>query len=175
MTMRAIGDAAGVSAAAIYRHFENKDELWIELVREVAAVFRDYLFDGMDAPEPAERLRGALEAVRRFAVEEPRYYELLMETRHGDNERIYPERYHVDPPRTFRMLVEIVEACMAENSLVDDDAAEVALTLASHAHGLIRLYRMGRFGADDGEFARFYRDSFRRILRGLGTGEEPAA
>ena len=169
--MRAVGDAAGVSAAALYRHFQDKDELWGELVREVGAVFRDYLFDGMEAKTPAGRLWGSLEAVRRFGMEEPRYYELLMSTRVGRPGLTYPERYRDSPPRTFRMLVELVETCMEAGDLGRDDATEVALTLASHAHGLIRLHRLGRFGDDLETFARFYGDSFDRVFRGLGTRE----
>lgn len=169
VTMRAVGDAAGVSAAALYRHFQDKDELWGELVREVGAVFRDYLFDGMEAETRAGRLWGALEAVRRFAVEEPKYYELLMSTHVGRPGLTYPERYRDNPPRTFRMLVELVEACMETGDLARDDAVEVALTLASHAHGLIRLERLGRFGDDLGAFTRFYGESFGRLFDGLAA------
>lgn len=171
VTMRAVGEAAGVSAAALYRHFQDKDELWGELVREVGAVFRDYLFDGMEAETPAGRLWGALEAVRRFAVEEPKYYELLMSTRVGRPGLAYPERYRDSPPRTFRMLVELVEACMESGDLARDDAMEVALTLASHAHGVIRLHRLGRFGDDAEGFARFYGESFARVFQGLATSD----
>ena len=165
--MRAVGEAADVSAAAIYRHFENKDELWGEVVRETAALFRDYLFDGMEAPSPEERLWGALEAVRRFAVDEPKYYELLMLAPPVGGVRTYPQGYRENPQRTFRLLVDLVAENMANGALADDDATDVAITLVSHAHGLIRLYRMDRFGDDHEGFARFYLASFEKIFKGL--------
>ena len=173
VTMRAIGDAAGVSAAAIYRHFENKDELWNELIREVAAVFRDYLFEGMDAPEARRKASGC--APRRATVRRrgTGYYELLMETPQRspatELSRALPtgSSAHVSPARGQRGGLH--ERGQPRRGRPRRGRAHHG----PHAHGLIRMYRLGRFGEDDVAFARFYRESFGRILRGLGGPGRP--
>jgi len=48
-----------------------------------------------------------------------------------------------------------------------DDAWDVAMTLWAHTHGLVALYRAGRFSYDEVKFRKFYIDSIRRLLDGL--------
>ncbi|NOT07178.1 MAG: helix-turn-helix transcriptional regulator, partial [Gemmatimonadales bacterium] len=48
LTLRAVADAGGFSNPAIYRHYENKDALIRDVIRESYAVFKSYLFDAAD-------------------------------------------------------------------------------------------------------------------------------
>jgi hypothetical protein len=48
-----------------------------------------------------------------------------------------------------------------------DDAWEVAMTLWAHSHGLVALWRAGRFTYDETAFRRFYDASMERLLDGL--------
>jgi AcrR family transcriptional regulator len=47
--MAAIAEAADVSVGTLYNHFDNKDALYVELVREKATLFRDRLTDALGA------------------------------------------------------------------------------------------------------------------------------
>jgi len=39
--------------------------------------------------------------------------------------------------------------------------------LWAHTHGLVALYRAGRFSYDEAQFRMFYEASLQRLLRGL--------
>ena len=41
------------------------------------------------------------------------------------------------------------------------------MTLWAHAHGLIALYRAGRFSYDEAQFRAFYLASLRRVIDGI--------
>ena len=55
-----------------------------------------------------------------------------------------------------------------------DDPLETAVTIWAEVHGLITLFRTGRFGQDAEVFRGIYRQSVDRMLRGneKGDGEE---
>lgn len=163
LTMRAVAERAGVTATALYRHFEGKDALVRAATAHVAGGFRDALAAQVVGEGALERLRAMLEAQRRFAIEEPRFYDLLFV--------LPPEGRPVAPGPVrrntlFGGLVEAVVACIREGSLCDDDPVEVALTLAALAQGLVLLERRGRFAGAD-EFGAFHAAALERVLRGL--------
>jgi len=63
--------------------------------------------------------------------------------------------------------VEQVAACAEAGILPADDPLETAVTIWAEVHGLITLYRTGRFGQDAELFREVYRQSVDRMLRGL--------
>lgn len=162
-TMRAVAERAGVTATALYRHFEDKEALLRAAVREVAALYKEALPGKTEDGGARERLSGILDAHGRFAAEHPRYYEVLFL---GAAARpVAPGGIRRNT--IFGTLVEAVVACMREGVLRDDDPAEVALTLAAHAQGLVLLHRSGRFPTEE-RFAEAWRASFERVVQGLG-------
>ena len=50
ISMRKVGNRVGVSAPAIYRHFENKEALLQEIVVEGLRILEGYLTQALDAP-----------------------------------------------------------------------------------------------------------------------------
>ena len=72
---------------------------------------------------------------------------------------------------TFKMALDQVAACMEDGVLEKDDPLETAITVWAELHGLVTLYRTGRFGEDPEQFRATYRHSVRRVLRGLMTEE----
>src|SRR6266850_4190488 len=76
ISMRKIGDKVGVTATALYRHFRDKDEILDELISTGLTILSDYLQPALLATEPRERLRGLIDAYLRFALEQPRYFDL---------------------------------------------------------------------------------------------------
>lgn len=49
----------------------------------------------------------------------------------------------------------------------DGDPWDVAMTLWGHVHGLIALYRAGRFSYSEKQFRKFYLESMERLSDGL--------
>ncbi|MEX2583299.1 MAG: TetR/AcrR family transcriptional regulator [Gemmatimonadota bacterium] len=176
ITMRNVAREAGVTAAALYRHFADKDALVQEIVREVYSRFRAALdADPEDADpkdgDPLSALRSASLRFLRFGLHNPNYYRLLFAHPHGFGIDRYPDDFRSRGSRGFRRLREVVARGMRDGVLAGDpssDAGDVALTLYAHMHGLVMLSLAGRF-PDRGEFEAFYATSFDRLLRGIGA------
>lgn len=165
LTTRVLAMRLGLTQPALYRHFATKDELTQEVHRAVAALFLHELAAPLEASHPEDRLRRALGVFRRFAVEQPHYFDLLFvrPPLSGSGHNWGRGR---KPSTIFQFLVDRVTECMRARVLRTDDPVSVAFTLAAHAQGLVVLYRRVRFRSER-EFARFYDRSFECLLRGL--------
>ncbi|HWW59723.1 MAG TPA: WHG domain-containing protein, partial [Thermoanaerobaculia bacterium] len=71
---------------------------------------------------------------------------------------------------TFDLLRTAVEEDMAAGRMRRDDTLETALTIWAHAHGLISMFTLGRFGDDAAAFRKLYARSMRRLITGLVEG-----
>jgi AcrR family transcriptional regulator len=177
LSMRRLAERVGVSAPAIYRHYESKDELLAEIVGMGLKSLERYLEPALAAPTPIERLRGLVVGYLDFALEQPQYFDFAFMTPSRvaglDDELTKPQL------ATFRLAVEQVGACMADGSLEEADPLETALLVWAEAHGLVTLYRIGRFGPDEPQFRALYGRTVDRLLSGLAprrparTAREP--
>ena len=168
LTMRTVAAEAGVTATALYRHFDNKEDLLRAVIREAYAVFRSYLTVALDGSDPGVWLQLGFSRYLDFALRHPHDYEILFVTAHGLAIDHYPDDFRSGRSATFRHLTGVVRACMEAGVLREDDPADVALTLYAHMHGLVMLHRSGRFRDDDEVFRGFYFASLGRLVEGLG-------
>ena len=76
VSMRRIAAGVGVTATAIYRHFENKNDLVAEIIRSGLSDLQESLAPALRAEQPADRLRGLALAYLDFALEKPETFEL---------------------------------------------------------------------------------------------------
>jgi AcrR family transcriptional regulator len=169
LTMRNVADEAGVTATALYRHFASKEALLAEIVRAAYAVFRQSLMGQVPTGDPEVWLRLAFDRFLRFALEHPNYYRLLFVEPHGIGIDRYPDDFRAGRSSGFRQLRDLVAASMRAGVIAGQssrDAADVALTIYAHMHGLITLFLAGRF-PDARVFQRFYLESLDRLLSGL--------
>lgn len=171
LTMRNVAAEAGITATALYRHYSDKDALLKAVVRQVYAVFRRHLIAVVDEGDPVIRLRIAADRFLRFSLEFPNYYRLLFEEPHGVGIDRYPVDFVRGRSPTFRHLRDVVRAAIESGSIAaeaatDAAAADIALTLYAHMHGLVMLRLAGRF-PDETSFERFYGRSMERLFTGL--------
>jgi AcrR family transcriptional regulator len=164
--MRKVAEKVGVSAPAIYKHFKNKEELLNEIVIAGLKILAEYLRPALDAETPYERLVRMTDNYLRFALEQPKYFDFAFlipspGPRHVAEEIAHPEW------DTFRLAVEQVAACAAAGEFPEGDPLETAIVIWAEVHGLITLYRTGRFGPNPETFRAVYRQSVDRLLRGL--------
>jgi AcrR family transcriptional regulator len=162
LSMRNVATEAGITATAIYRHFEDKDALLAALIREQYDLFLGYLQDATGR-RPIDRLLAAFDRYLDFALEHPHGYELLFVAPHGVSIDRYPADFNSGRSRGFRLLRTVVAACIEAGEMRPGDPTEVALDLYAHAHGLVMLHRAGRFGGRDDVMRRFYRRSLARL------------
>jgi AcrR family transcriptional regulator len=165
-SMRKVAERVGISAPAIYRHFKNKEELLNEIVIEGLKILEEYLRPALDAATPYDRLIRMTDNYLSFALEQPKYFDFAFLTPSPGQNHVATEIARPDWD-TFRLAIEQVAACAEAGLFPKDDPLETAVTIWAEVHGLITLYRTGRFGQDPEIFRAVYRQSVDRMLRGL--------
>jgi len=145
LSMRTVAERVGVSATALYRHFDDKDALLATMLGEAFASFGSYLGRALGGRTPLARFRLTGEAYFDFALDHPRDYELMFLTNCSDLgfKRISQEIDERSRP-TFEFLVERVEECMEKRVFVRRDPREVALYAWSTVHGTASLWLLGQ-------------------------------
>ena len=166
--MRKVAQAVGLTAPAIYRHFEDKGALLEAVAESAFEVFERYLSRMGAGKTPRRRIEIAGDCYVDFALEQPRLFELafLLPRR---KVRRFPRDFAAHRSRTGDMLREQVEQCIRTGVFRRGNSLEMALTIWAHAHGLVVMYRAGRFGPGAASFRPLYRRSLQRLLRGLAA------
>ena len=163
--MRKVANLVGVSAPAIYRHYQNKEELLKEIVIEGLQVLERYLQPALEADTPHERLVQMTENYLQFAIEQPKYFDFAFLT--PSNVGGMAEELGRSDWATFRQAVQQISECIEQGVFKQDDPLATAITVWAEVHGLVILFRTGRFGEDADSFGLIYRQSVRRVLSGL--------
>lgn len=144
MTMRAIASRLGVSATALYSHFENKSSILREIRLHGARLLQTHLVDAMHAADRRERLREMSQAYIAFARTNPWLYKLIFHGEEIDWSSMLADEYDeaMRPLQSaFATLSEGVAAGVFRSDL--DVREAVFLTWAS-LHGLASLILHGR-------------------------------
>jgi AcrR family transcriptional regulator len=169
-SLREVARRVGISAPAVYRHFDNKDALLGAVCDEGFRTFSSYLLRALAEPTPLARLRASGDLYLRFALENPHDYRFIFMSSIAE---LGLGLETVDPRATsptFQFLVDRVRDCIAGGSLAGGDPSEMAASIWAHVHGLAALRLSGHMRAvgDDEAFAAFFRSSTDHLLGGLG-------
>ena len=168
VSMRKIAREVRVSATAIYRHFDHKDELLDALTNEGFDTLETYLRQTpRDAPA-LQVIRGLLDQLVKFADDHPNDYDFIFIIRRK-NVRRFPDDFAQRRSVTFNLLLEQVRRGMEAAELEADDALEASLSIWAHVHGLVALRRAGRFGGSAESFRKLCRRSLERLFSGMCT------
>lgn len=134
---------AGVSAAAPYRHFRDRDELLADVARRGFEAFAAALAKAWDRgqPDPLTAFERVGRAYLAFAREEPAYYSAMFESGIALDQS--PE-LTLAGDRAFAILREAAEAILAAMPLKSrPPALMVALHVWSLSHGIASLFGRG--------------------------------
>jgi AcrR family transcriptional regulator len=158
-SMRGVAERVGVTATALYRHFEHKDALLASLLDEGFSTFTTYLMRALAGKTPLERLRRAGYAYFDFALEHPRDYALMFMTPCADLglDRV-SENAKARMDGTFVFLVDRINECIAAGVCADHDPRTTALHIWSTVHGLVCLRLNGQLGELDAGAFRHHVD-----------------
>jgi len=133
---------AGVSPAAPYRHFRDRDALMADVARRGFEVLAEDLEQASTAgdPDPIRRLEQIGQAYIEFARKEPALFSAMFESGHSYEA---PEVV-VAEERAFGVLL---EASQELADTVEDDRRPPPMMMALHmlslAHGIAALYTRG--------------------------------
>ncbi len=169
-SMRKLARQVGVTAPALYRHFEGKEDLLLEIVMEGYRTQVQYLYEALGGETPAERFRRAGKAYVRFALEHPRYYEIL----YAWGQILGLD----DPPEEIAGLLRAIQQfwmdrvreCMDAGVLRPGDPEIVARTFWALTHGMISIHQKGMLCVTDEDFPGTYLASIRHLMEGVGGG-----
>ncbi len=167
-SLREVARRAGVSPAAVYRHFDDKEALLRDVCATGFHIFSSYLVRALAARTPRERLAATSEQYLRFALEHPRDYRFIFMGAAEDFATLAPAD-STESASTFHFLVDRVRECMDTRVMHRGDPIGVAAFIWAHVHGVVSLRLSGHF-ANHGsgeEFARFYRTSVAQLMAGL--------
>jgi AcrR family transcriptional regulator len=166
LTMRAVAQAAGITAMAIYRHYPDRAALLNALADEgfeeltVALTKRRFTGDSWT------RLAQMADLYLDHALANPRLFELMfLKPRQGA--RRYPGDFRARKSPTATLMADVVAAGMACGEFKQDDHWEITFEMGALSHGLILLYVGGRMDMTPAAFRALYRRSFRRYVNGI--------
>jgi len=170
-SMRKLAARLGVTAPSLYRHFENRERVLVEVVLTAYKSMAEYLYGALEGKTAGDRFRLAGESYLRFALENPRLYDVLFAP---------PDRMGWDPlPAEIENQAcavgqfwnDRVRECIDAGILRRGDPEDISITLWTHAHGLLTLYLRGVLRIDEAGFRELYMTSSRRLMAGLATAE----
>ena len=166
VSMRRVAEAVGITPMAIYRHFPNREALLKQVsddsFRKLAAEWQTR----SQHTDITQRLMALLEPYLDYALAHPHLFDHSFSVRREDARR-YPEDFRAGKSPTFNIGVEAIAEGMRQGVLRKDDPWAVAMSATAHSHGLIALYRAGRFSYDEAQFRQFYLESLGRLINGI--------
>jgi AcrR family transcriptional regulator len=146
LTIREVARRAGVSHAAPYRHFTDKDELILSVVERGFALMQATMQAQKDAagPDSLSQFAASGLAYVDFALTHPAYYRVMFS---GD---LLSTTGHVSLQHTSREalqeMVADISRCQELGVVRAGDPAMQALTILSTIHGFVSLVNDNRIG-----------------------------
>ena len=167
MSMRKIAEKAGISPTAIYRHYENKEALHHQVLREGFRTFDSYLQQALAGKTALDRLNLAAERFFAFATEQRKYYEILFLTMDHTVEHKVKGALVKDATISQAFMADRVRDCMIEGYLKIDDQDEVATLLLATSNGFFGMYVSKKVNDTLQEMKAKYDRMYQRLLNGL--------
>ena len=140
LSLRGVAREAGVAAPSVYLHFASKEDLLRAVVgSHFAALQRAIETSVASGQDPSSRLLAGCLAYCRYAVEQPRSYELLFNT---PRPAMKDSGFAGTPgAAAFQTLVDGVAACIAAGVARPGDPFGIATDIWSALHGTASLRR----------------------------------
>ena len=133
VSMRKVAGRVGVSAPALYRHFDGKEGLIWAAADEGFRIFHEYLVEER-AEEPGERVLAAGRGYFRFSDDHPGYYQVIFGDVAGLGEP--PPDVSKRADATLEILVDRIRATAAGQR---GDPRQLAIVVWSQLHGVVSL------------------------------------
>jgi AcrR family transcriptional regulator len=170
VSMRRVATGSGVSATAIYRHFEDKDALLAAAVVESFRLFGSYLLDALEQPTPEKRLRQMGQRYFDFALEHRHDYQLIFMTNCADlGLSRLDETGKREISGTFQMLQDRIVECQKAGVVKKGDPRSLSAWVWSSIHGLAALIITGNLDVGEKENAVLIEQQLDLIDRSLAV------
>lgn len=168
VSMRRVAEAVGITPMAIYRHFANREALLKRISDDSFREIAHHWAARKSGGDPLAQLVAIQMIYLDYALAHPHLFDHAFSVPRDDARR-FPEDFRARRSPTLNVVHDAVLEAQARGVLRAGDPWDIAMTLWAHSHGLIALYRAGRFSYDDRRFQVFYKASLGRLLDGLAT------
>ena len=170
-SMRKLAKDVGVTAPALYRHYDGKEAVLADVVREAYGEFTRYIYRALGAPTALDRFFGAGEGYLDFVFEHPRWYTIINTAPESLGMESLPDDIEAMGQAIHQFWIDRVRECMDAGILKHGDPAITSVTMWAHAHGLVQLYHQGQLPMAPDEFRAFFELSGARMMAGVATNE----
>lgn len=144
MSLRRVAKRAGVSHAAPYAHFADKQALIAAIAAEgYKKLYQQLSSAQFGQDDPLARLMAIAHAYLQFALDEPDHFRITF-SGIVKAEKDYPE-YVEQSKRCFALVAMVVEDCQAKGFFVGDDTQMLATSIWSCIHGFVQLLLANQF------------------------------
>ncbi len=138
VTLRAVGDAAGISQSAPYRHFADKRALLDAMVRQIIEQLRETVDQARsEAASPAAALNKVVEQYYQFARKYPVRYRLLLEESRADN------AVGAEARQAFSAVADLVHDAQKSGQIREGDPQQIVALIFGAVHGMADLEQFG--------------------------------
>ena len=140
LSLRGVAREAGVAAPSVYLHFPSKEALLSAVVGAHFGALQQAVETAVaSGHDPASRLLAGCLAYCRYAVEQPRSYQLLFDApRSGSRD---PQFAGTSGAAAFQVLVDGVASCIAVGVARPGDPFRIATDIWAALHGTASLRR----------------------------------
>jgi AcrR family transcriptional regulator len=139
-TIRKIADEVGVSSTALYMHFQDKDQILLEICDvAMGELLARNLSISTRPGDPVSRLRAMLEAYMRFALDNPNAYRLIFCAASMVNSPRRRDATRQLGEQCFESMAGVVREIAAQGRLRTDNIRAATQALWAACHGLISL------------------------------------
>jgi AcrR family transcriptional regulator len=144
LTIREVARRAGVSHAAPYRHYADKDELILAVVERGFELLNDTMVAARESagPEPIDQFAASGEAYFSFALGFPTYYRVMFS---GDllNSNGHESLRHTSSS-AFTQMTDDIKRCQDLGVVKPGDPQLQAVAIVSTVHGFVSLVNDNR-------------------------------
>lgn len=143
VSLRQVANAAGITPMAIYRHFDDKENLELALLERAFAVFEGYLETSSTAGSPRENLLALGQRFFVFALDREAHFRFLFldDSRAPSGGRGSAVRAIARP--TFVMLRDVLQGFVDAEALAVDDINELTTDTLAFCVGQVALLLSG--------------------------------
>jgi AcrR family transcriptional regulator len=164
LSLRQVARRVGVSHAAPYRHFADKEALLAVVAEEGFRTFTEYLQTAVDAAadDPIQQFLGCGQAYVRYALENPTHYRLMFSDFSFYENRF--ESLNAVADGSFEVIVNVITTGQKQGFFRAGEARTIALGAWTQVHGLALLLLAGRLGTQSSEAIDHMTDALGRIM-----------
>jgi AcrR family transcriptional regulator len=166
VSMRRVADAVGITPMAIYRHFANREALLKHISDQAFAAVAQQWLQQAAHPDLMHNLLHSMENYLDYALQQPHLFDYSFAVARDDARR-FPADFRDRQSPTLNVIADLLAEGIRRGLLRDGDPWDYAMTLWAQGHGLICLYRAGRFSYDEAQFRAFYLQSFGVLFDGI--------